>query len=72
MARFDFKRRRGRCNQGPPTLGLVVPSRALLTFDEKRNVAYDELAERENAYRRFGRPPVIFDEGEEVANDWRQ
>jgi hypothetical protein len=71
MARFDFKRRRGRVGQGPPSLGLIVPLRALLMFDDKRNVVYDELRERENSYRKLGRAPVVFEEDETADEDWR-
>jgi hypothetical protein len=44
-------------------LGLVVPMCAAMpTYDKKGNLVRDELAEWEAAYRRNGRPPVIFEE----------
>jgi hypothetical protein len=70
MARFDFQRRRRRAGQGVPTLGLVVPPRALLVI-ENGVVVYDELTVREMAYRKLGRAPVVFEEDEAADEDWR-
>ncbi len=81
MPRFDFKRRRRRGAQdGVPTLGLVVPVRALLTFKDVfvevngkkvrtgQEVEYDELAEREAAFRKRGRPVIEFEDESDNAS----
>lgn len=71
MARFDFKRRRGRGDQDVSSLGLVVPQSALQIFDAKRNVIYDELVELEREYRMKGRPPVTFEDSDgDNPDDW--
>ncbi|SDI55347.1 hypothetical protein SAMN05444171_4062 [Bradyrhizobium lablabi] len=60
MPKFDFKRRR-RGNE-PQSLGLVVGLRALTPT---QNGGVDELAVWEQAYRRKGRPAVVFEEDED-------
>lgn len=68
MARFDFKRRRRA--QVEQRLGLVVPVRALITYNKAGQVEYDELAEREAAFRKRGRPLMIFEEDDENSPAW--
>lgn len=53
-------------NLNDPTrpLGLVVPPRGVVISDGKGNVIRDTIAEDEIEYRRNGRPPVIFDDGD--------
>ena len=64
-------------------LGLVVPVRALITYKEALvivhgrevlittgEVEYDELAEREAAFRKRGRPNMIFEEDDENSPGW--
>ena len=68
MPRFDFRRRRRRPGV-EPRLGLVVPVRALITYKDGE-VEYDELAEREAAFRKRGRPLMIFEEDDENSPGW--
>ncbi len=46
-------------------LGLVVPPKARLLFNAKREIVWDELFELERAYRARGRPFIEFEEGED-------
>jgi hypothetical protein len=47
-------------------LGLVVPPRARLIFDDKGGILYDENAENELAFRRRGMPRVQFFEADDA------
>jgi hypothetical protein len=75
MARFDFKRRRRR-DQGEQRLGLVVPARGLIVYRDvspmagvkaRREVFYDEIAEREYGDRKRGRAEILFLEDDDDA-----
>jgi hypothetical protein len=47
-------------------LGLIVPPRAVVIRNPKGEVIFDGLSEAEAAYRRNGRPPVVFEEGDDI------
>jgi hypothetical protein len=65
MPHFDFKRRR-RGSEGAQRLGLVVGPVALIVWDNVKNVLiYDEVAERERAYREKGGHPIEFDDDDD-------
>ena len=58
-----FQRRR-RINVNDPMrpLGLIVPPRGIVEFDDKNNVVRDTVKEDEMEFRRSGRPPVEFED----------
>jgi hypothetical protein len=60
-----FQRRRRRKTDPDAPLGLVVPVRGVVLLDPKTGeIAFDEIAEREKAFRMKGRPAIIFEDEE--------